>query len=267
MLAPSDRDRLEAYQLFAEKSFILLTLALKQRRLNDEEKWLLCAATETVAACEAKEESRIRVKAGSLRINCPESTNRVVLDITANDEPPIRIVKHGEKGVRAEAINGAERETPSAVKEALAGIRETMMSETEADAVLAQHVKGYAVPRTAPQMTDGDLGIKEASVSSGSAAGAEAQPSGSPAPQPHAEPVKADDKQEPPASIDRPQPEIHHVTNIVIERKAASPEVESITWLNRELAWVVIFLWLLAFGIGATAAIIFAIGIFNKVAA
>jgi hypothetical protein len=57
MLAPSDRDRLEAYQLFAEKSFILLTLALKQRRLNDEEKWLLCAATETVAACEAKEET------------------------------------------------------------------------------------------------------------------------------------------------------------------------------------------------------------------
>ena len=41
MLTPSDRDRLEAYQLFAEKSFILLTLALKQRRLNDEEKWLL----------------------------------------------------------------------------------------------------------------------------------------------------------------------------------------------------------------------------------
>ena len=207
------------------------------------------------------------MKAGSLRINCPESTNRVVLDITANDEPPIRIVKHGEKGVRAEAINGAERETPSAVKEALAGIRETMMSETEADAVLAQHVKGYAAPRTASLMTDGDLGIAEASVSSGSAAGAEAQPSGSPAPQPHAEPAKADDKQEPPASIDRPQPEIHHVTNIVIERKAASPEVESITWLNRELAWVVIFLWLLAFGIGATAAIIFAIGIFNKVAA
>ena len=40
------------------------------------------------------------MKAGSLRINCPESTNRVVLDITANDEPPIRIVKHGEKGAR-----------------------------------------------------------------------------------------------------------------------------------------------------------------------
>jgi hypothetical protein len=57
MLTPSDQDRLEAYQLFAEKSFILLTLALKQRRLNDEEKWLLCAATETVAACETKEET------------------------------------------------------------------------------------------------------------------------------------------------------------------------------------------------------------------
>ena len=216
------------------------------------------------------------MKAGSLRINCPESTNRVVLDITANDEPPIRFVRHGDKATQPEASNtdGANErsnapgnQTPSAITEALAGIRETMMSETEADAVLAQHVKGYAVPRTAPQMTDGDLGIKEASVSSGSAAGAEAQPSGSPAPPPHAEPVKADDKQEPPASIDRPQPEIHHVTNIVIERKAASPEVESITWLNRELAWVVIFLWLLAFGIGATAAIIFAIGIFNKVAA
>lgn len=58
MLAPTDRDRLEAYQLFAEQSFILLTLALKQRRLIDEEKWLLCAATETVAACEAKEERK-----------------------------------------------------------------------------------------------------------------------------------------------------------------------------------------------------------------
>jgi hypothetical protein len=211
-----------------------------------------------------KKKPRIRVKAGSLRINCPESTNRVVLDITANDEPPIRIVKHGEKEVRAEAINGGDRETPSAVKEALAGIRETMMSETEADAVLAQHVKGYAAPRTASLMTDGDLGIGEANVSSGSA---EAQPSGSPAPQPHAEPAKADEKQEQPASIDRPQPEIHHVTNVVIERKAASPVLESITWLNRELAWVVIFLWLLALGIGATAAIIFAIDLFNKAAA
>ena len=214
------------------------------------------------------------MRAGSLRINCPESTNRVVLDITANDEPPIRIVRHGDKTTQPEASNTKEvdgndlgNQTPSAITEALAGIRETMMSETDADAVLAQHVKGYAVPRTAPQMTDGDLGIGEANVSPGSAAGAEAQPSGSPAPQSHAEPAKADDKQEQPASIDRPQPEIHHLTNIVIERKAASPGLEGITWLNRELAWVVIFLWLLALGIGATAAIIFAIDIFNKVAA
>jgi hypothetical protein len=222
-----------------------------------------------------KGKPRIRVKAGSLRINCPESTNRVVLDITANDEPPIRIVRHGDKTTPPEASNtkrGDEQsndlgnQTPSAITEALAGIRETMMSETEADAVLAQHVKGYAAPRTASLMTDGDLGIEDASVSSGSAAGAEAQPCGSSARQPHAEPAKADDKQQQPASIGRPQPEIHHVTNIVIERKAASLGLESITWLNRELAWVVIFLWLLALGIGATAAIIFAIGIFNKVA-
>jgi hypothetical protein len=216
------------------------------------------------------------VKAGSLRINCPESTNRIVLDITANDEPPIRIIRHGDKTTPSEASNtkgGDEQSndfgnrTPSAITEALAGIRETMMSETDADAVLAQHVKGYAVTRTAPQMTDGDLGIEEARVSSGSVAEAEAQPSGSPAPQPHAEPAKADDKQEQPASIDRPQPEIHHVTNIVIERKAASPGLDSITWLNRELAWIVIFLWLLALGIVVTAGIIFAIGLFNKVAA
>ena len=158
--------------------------------------------------------------------------------------------------------NDLGNQTPSAITEALAGIRETMMSETDADAVLAQHVKGYAVPRTAPQMTDGDLGIGEANVSSGSAAGAEAQPSGSPAPQPHAEPAKTDDKQEQPAA-DR-QPEVHHLTNIVIERKAASPRLEGITWLNRELAWVVIFLWLLALGIGATAAIIFAIRYFQQ---
>lgn len=217
------------------------------------------------------------MKAGSLRINCPESTNRVVLDITANDEPPIRFVRHGDKATQPEASNtdGANErsnapgnQTPSAITEALAGIRETMMSEAEADDILTQNVRGYAARQSPPpQMTDGDLGIGEANVSPGRAAGAEAQPSGTPAPQPHAEPAKADGKQEQPASIDRPQPEIHHVTNVVIERKAASPVLESITWLNRELAWVVIFLWLLALGIGATAAIIFAIDLFNKAAA
>ena len=53
------------------------------------------------------------MKAGSLRISCPESTNRVVLDITANDEPPIRIVKHGEKEPPA-AINAAEATSEAA---------------------------------------------------------------------------------------------------------------------------------------------------------
>jgi hypothetical protein len=191
------------------------------------------------------------VKAGSLRINCPESTNRVVLDITANDEPPIRIVKHGGEKPGPKKLDAKE---PDATP--LAGIRETMMSWTEANEVVAQHTEP-------PQMTDADLGI---GMPQGRAAGAEAPHYGSPRPHPDAEPAKAD-KLEQPTSIGSPQPEIHHVTNIVIERKAASPGLEGITWLNRELAWVVIFLWLLALGIGATAAIIFAIGIFNKVAA
>ena len=77
-------------------------------------------------------------------------------------------------------------------------------------------------------------------------------------------------RQKPTTSRNSHQPteaEVHHVTNIVIERKTVSPGLESITWLNRELAWIVIFLWLLALGIGATAAIIFAIDLFNKAAA
>jgi hypothetical protein len=63
------------------------------------------------------------------------------------------------------------RQPPSAVKEAFAGIRETMMSETEADAVLAQHVQGYAAPRTVQPMTDGDLGIEGASMLQGRRSG------------------------------------------------------------------------------------------------
>ena len=214
------------------------------------------------------------MKAGSLRINCPDSTNRVVLDITANDEPPIRIVRHGDKTTQPETSNtegGNEQsnspgnQTPSAITEALAGIRETIMSEAEADDILTQNVKGYATRRNQPPlMTDGDLGIEEASVSSGSSAREESQPSGSSAPRPNAEPAKPDDKQEhPPAT----EAEVHHVTSIVIERKTVTSRLDSITWLNRELAWIVIFLWLVALGIGATAAIIFAIGLFNKVTA
>jgi hypothetical protein len=68
-------------------------------------------------------------------------------------------------------------------------------------------------------MTDGDLGIEEANVSSGSAARVEAQPSGSSAPQPHVEPAKPDDKQEHPPA---PEAEIHHVSSIVIERKTVT---------------------------------------------
>jgi hypothetical protein len=207
------------------------------------------------------------VKAGSLRINCPGTTNRVVLDITANDGPPIRIVRHADKATPTEASNTKEDDeqscppAPSAITEALAGIRETMMSETEADAVLAQHVKGYAAPRTAPLMTDGDLGIEGAQVG---AAGADSHPSGNPSPQPHAKPPKDDDKQEQPQQADS---EIHHITNIVIQRNAATSLLDSITWLNRELAWIVIFLWLVALGIGATAAIVFALGLLNKATA
>jgi hypothetical protein len=139
------------------------------------------------------------------------------------------------------------------------------MSEAEADDILAQNVKGYAARRSAPpQMTDGDLGIEEASVSSGSAVRAEAQPSGSSAPRQNAEPAKPDDKQEhQPAT----EAKVHHVTSIVIERKTVTSRLDSITWLNRELAWIVIFLWLVALGIGATAAIVFAFGVLSKVAA
>jgi hypothetical protein len=43
--------------------------------------------------------------------------------------------------------------------------------------------------------------------------------------------------------------------------------LDSITWLNRELAWIVIFLWLVALGIGGTAAIILAVDLFDKVTA
>jgi hypothetical protein len=53
------------------------------------------------------------VKAGSLRINCPDSTNRVVLDITANDEPPIRIVKHGDKTTPPEVVNTKDSDQQS----------------------------------------------------------------------------------------------------------------------------------------------------------
>ena len=68
-------------------------------------------------------------------------------------------------------------------------------------------------------------------------------------------------------NLSRPISEIHHITNIVIQRNAATSLLDSITWLNRELAWIVIFLWLVALGIGATAAIVFALGLLNKATA